>query len=513
MRCKPVLLVLGLALCTVSEATAQGFNFHYDPYGAGYAQGAWNIESFGTGWQVYSASYEPDTITPDSVIGVYRIILFQIDSIGQVQWVRKHIVPEHSIGLGWANCCDSVIGGGGISGGSIVDLEGVYKVHLMRYDPGGDTLWTRDFGDELHDWSGNSVQQTEDGGFLVTGFAVANGDADGFVIKTDSLGNEEWRQIYGEAGVADAILSSAVVKDGYVFGGYFGTYFRVQRVDSVGQVIWTKSWGPDQYNAPAYVELLGDSSILVASAWGYSQDVSSKAYYLAKLDLIDGAILWEHQYGNPGYGHFFTAAKELANSNLIACGVTYEGGHEQGVLLRTTAWGDSLWMRRYWYYDTLVPQGQGRFWDVMPTQDGGCIATGSSGSPFEAPVPNGISPDAWVVKVDSMGCIVPGCNGVGITEVITNLGDALRLYPNPVRDILNVAIDLPMGYTTHGPLWLTVTSYLGQVVLQEDLPPSLPEKGPGVEGVLDVSNLASGMYTIHLSDANIWIAGGKFVVE
>src|SRR5690606_27236541 len=125
--------------------------------------------------------------------------------------------------------------------------------------------------------------------------------------------------------------------------------------------------------------------------------------------------------------------------DIIACGVSYDGGQQQGLLLRTTSNGDSLWMHNYAFHDSVIDQGSGRFWDVLPTPDGGFIAAGAAYQPFNAPYPPGYSADAWVVKVDSMGCIVPGCDGLtGITEQFTNLSDAVTLYPNPVHGELHV---------------------------------------------------------------------------
>jgi hypothetical protein len=229
---------------------------------------------------------------------------------------------------------------------------------------------------------------------------------------------------------------------------------------------------------------------------------------MAKIDTADGSIIWEHQYGPPGYSKTLFAAKECPNTDIIACGVTYDGGNQQGLLLSTTANGDSLWMHNYAFHDEVVNQGEGRFLDVLPTPDGGFIAAGVAYNPFNAPYPPGYSQDAWVVKVDSMGCIVPGCDGVGITEQITNLGDALKLYPNPVHDELHVGIKLPADLTSPGPLTLSITTLEGKLVLQQQVPTSAAG-----EVVLDVSSLSSGMYSVHLSDATRWLAGKQFVVQ
>ncbi len=253
-----------------------------------------------------------------------------------------------------------------------------------------------------------------------------------------------------------------------------------------------------------------EGHVVLAGGYGHAPEGTSIAPYLAKIDPANGQLLWEHQYGQPYYSTLLFAAKSYPDNEIIGCGVSYVGdGNEKGLLLRTTSEGDSLWMRTFFYYDSLVPQGTGRFWDVLPTADGGCIAAGVAYNPFGGPYPPGYSQDAWVVKVDSMGCVVPGCNGVvGITEQVTNLGDALSLYPNPVQGQLHVGIKLPANFTTTGPLTLSVTTLEGKLVLQRQVPTS----AAGAV-VLDVSSLAAGLYSLHLSGATRWLAGKKFVVE
>jgi hypothetical protein len=284
--------------------------------------------------------------------------------------------------------------------------------------------------------------------------------------------------------------------------------FLVTRISETGSEVWTVRFG-SPYNEPvASIARLSNGRFMLFGAWGAdSNDFSTP--YIAVLDPYDGHVTWSHQYGLPNFSKYLFAGKECPGGDIIACGVSYDGGQQQGLLLRTTSNGDSLWMRNYAFHDSVIDQGSGRFWDVLPTPDGGFIAAGAAYQPFNAPYPPGYSADAWVVKVDSMGCIVPGCDGLtGITEQYTNLGDALSLYPNPVHGRLHVGIHLPDNLTTTGPLTLSVTSLDGKRILQQQVPTSAAG-----EVVVDVSSLSSGMYSLHLSDATRWLAGKKFVVQ
>ena len=73
---------------------------------------------------------------------------------------------------------------------------------------------------------------------------------------------------------------------------------------------------------------------------------------------------------------------------------------------------------------------------------------------------------------------------------------------------MHVRIKLPANFKTEGPLVLSVTSLDGKLRRQERVPTSALD-----EVMMDVSGIAPGAYTVHLSDAHTWITGKKFVIE
>ena len=145
--------------------------------------------------------------------------------------------------------------------------------------------------------------------------------------------------------------------------------------------------------------------------------------------------------------------------------------------------------------------------NVLPTADGGFIAAGAAYNPYNAGYPPGYSQDTWVVKVDSLGCIIPGCDAVGVQEVLTNFTDALRVWPNPVASggSLSVQLELPAWFAPNGGLHLTLTNALGQVVQQETM--------ATYTLTMQTGGLAPGLYHLHISDATRWISGTAVLVE
>jgi len=513
---RKIWMVMYLGLVQIL-AQAQGFNRHYDAYNAGFYEQGWDIEPAGNGWMVFSGSFEPDTLGPDSIVGVYVALLQRLDEEGNLTLEKRIQLPGHSIYLGWADCCDTTAADDGyvISGSSGEYYTEIVKARLMRLTAIGDTLWTRSYGSIGDFWIGSQVKQTPDGGFLICGYTgpTTGSHFDGFALKADSLGNEAWRHTYGLGALDEDLACIALVPNGFVLSGVTTSTsnsvdFWITKINNEGTVIWTNRFGSPFEEPEPTILHLEDGRLVLAGAWAANSNVFMTPY-LAFIDTANGDVLNSHLYGVPHYSTTLFAAKQFSNSDIILAGVSYSEGPQQGLLIRTTSDGNSLWMRNYFYYDADVEEGQGRFFDVLPTADNGCIAAGVAYNPVNAPYPPGHSQDTWVVKVDSMGCVVPGCDGItGITEQVTNLTRALHLYPNPVHGLLHVGIELPPKLTTSGPLTLTVTSLSGQVVLQEQVPSSAPD-----EVELDVGHFAAGTYALHLSDAHTWLAGAKFVVE
>lgn len=198
----------------------------------------------------------------------------------------------------------------------------------------------------------------------------------------------------------------------------------------------------------------------------------------------------------------------LQDGSFVVAGTirntTIPGLWDNGMLHKLDAEGTVLWSRYYAHY-TNLPVGYAHIFNaVQPTSDGGFILTGEA----QGPSPPNRS-RLWLVKLDSMGCLVPGCHTVGVEEFETQLQSALVVSPNPASEHVTVELALPKGYRLEGTVQLMLLDVQGKEVLRQNNEASAGQ----VRATVDVGAIPSGLYYVHLRDASKWLAGGKVVVE
>ncbi len=187
-----------------------GFSADYDPYimkFSGAGDFIWTREfRFDTGSQInYSIDATSDNgcVVSGKAISSYSEnylpFIVKFTSNGSIQWVRfrTYYDPvfgsnEYGAGKSVQQCSD---------GGYILAGDWKWSPHdenvgfLQKYASNGDLEWTRDVscGDGMEF---NSVKQTSDGGFIVTGQC----DDNLVIIKLSSDGSTEWAKYAEESG-------------------------------------------------------------------------------------------------------------------------------------------------------------------------------------------------------------------------------------------------------------------------------------------------------------------------
>jgi hypothetical protein len=166
--------------------------------------------------------------------------------------------------------------------------NGDYDFWLVKTDQSGDVLWSRNYGGPKSDMA-YALTRTEEG-YMIVGetHSFGEGDANAFVVKTDSDGTPLWEKAYGGSkfDVANAITPSS--SGGYVITGSTFSFGKGQRdfwifkVDHDGEVLWSRTQGREGFEeAYAIVEVAKNQFVL--AGWTNSIGNGNYDYYVVKM--------------------------------------------------------------------------------------------------------------------------------------------------------------------------------------------------------------------------------------
>ena len=112
---------------------------------------------------------------------------------------------------------------------------------LIKADDNGNQEWLKTFGN-IGEIALKSVQQTNDGGYILTG---GTEDGDIWLIKTDNNGNQQWDKNFGNSGYDTGNSVQQTSDGGYVITGmmYSDSLFCLIKTDGSGNLEWNKNYG------------------------------------------------------------------------------------------------------------------------------------------------------------------------------------------------------------------------------------------------------------------------------
>jgi hypothetical protein len=291
-----------------------------------------------------------------------------------------------------------------------------FEAQVIRTDANGNVLWQQSYGGP-GDEEVKEIIETSDGGFLISVQSNSYGAYVGAtLIKTDSAGAVIWRKNYRGNRGAVGCSAKEVPSGGYVLtarlvdsvAGYVNDVM-VVRVDVNGTIIWSTVYGSTNVEEPYDIEVTPDNGFLVAGRL-YGFGAGNTDIFLSKLDSI-GNLLWTKTYGGVGFELTYDIDITSDSGVIIGgwTGSSFSSTINDYYLIRTDSNGDTLWTS----ISNSGTNGGHFITNVAETSDGGFMCSG------EAYMIINSQYVMYLVKTDASGNT--DCNQHGTATIVTNI--------------------------------------------------------------------------------------------
>lgn len=307
-----------------------------------------------------------------------------------------------------------------------------YDYWVLKFNSESELEWQKTYGGSNGD-KGNEIIQTQDGGYAIIGssfsddldVSINNGAEDFWLVKLDASGALSWEKSFGYAGI-DSGFSVIQTND----GGYFitgvldvtlsggagnskgiqhagGDYWGV-KLSASGAIEWSKYYGGFFTDTPySAVQTDDNGFILVGSSDSVDTDISNNIgdydFWVVKISET-GNLEWEKSFGGTEIDEARAIIKTPDGNYVIAgdtrsfnTDVSSSNGLADVWIVKITPNGTLLWE------NTIGGSSFDVARDIIITQDGGFLLSGSSRSSDGDITRNNGQNDALVVKVNSQG--------------------------------------------------------------------------------------------------------------
>ncbi|MEZ5107269.1 MAG: hypothetical protein R2757_22380 [Draconibacterium sp.] len=226
-------------------------------------------------------------------------LLKKLDSNGTLQWEKELEGAAYSI-------VQTIDGGYALAGR--IRSEEKKGLWVVKLDSNGILQWDKTF----EGYQANSIIQTTDGGLAVAGFVWIKGyyENSGFqIIKIDKQGTLLWSKTYAGGANSDEAQSIIQTKDGgyvvtgFIFKGnttqilnsYINNDLWVLKLNSNGEKQWEQSFGGDYDDGANSIVQTTDGGYILA---GYTKSKGNgeKDFWVLKLS-VSGDLQWDKSFG------------------------------------------------------------------------------------------------------------------------------------------------------------------------------------------------------------------------
>ncbi len=344
----------------------------------------------------------------------------KVDSLGNEQWTKPY--PST-----FANTTNQ---------GYILINSNSPTITFTKTDLNGDTLWQTNYSQGIWANHGRYIEQVEDGGYIVAGNFQSVTGSGMLLLKLDSLGNKLWQRTFSEptsAAFCYGFSAQQTNDNGYIIAGFTYIDFYdttrhkdifIVKTDSLGNEQWRKYFGGIKDDLGSFVRQDNQGNYFIAATTNSYSTSTQSDMSLIKLDS-NGDSLWTQTYG----GNLKGIATGLWPTNdggciLVGQSNSFGNGDFNGYIVKTNENGDTLWTKNY------GGSGVEAINSVQQTSDNGYVMSGYTNSIGAGDF------DMFLLKTDSLG------NYTINTGINENPNSILKLdiYPNPNNGIFSIQL-------------------------------------------------------------------------
>jgi hypothetical protein len=207
-----------------------------------------------------------------TVSGRPDVWLMKLNSFGEIEWSETYGGSGYDMGHSIVETKD---GGFIIVGQTNSFGSGDDDFYLVKTDSAGVLEWSETYGGSGSD-IGHSVVQTVDGGFALGGESTFSGDDDFYLVKTDSAGVLEWSETYGGSGIENGGHMVQTSDAGFALTGrtYSGAAGNADvwlvKTDSAGVLEWSETYDISVSDSGFSLIQTSDNGYAIAGYAGYN---------------------------------------------------------------------------------------------------------------------------------------------------------------------------------------------------------------------------------------------------
>ncbi|MDX1652803.1 MAG: T9SS type A sorting domain-containing protein [Brumimicrobium sp.] len=206
---------------------------------------------------------------------------------------------------------------------------------------------------------GQGITQLPDSSYAITGSSAAfyYASSQAYLMLIDSLGNHLWTKSYGGDGSDWGRRVFHIPGQGFMIAGYtnstadgsFDAY--LIKTDENGSLVWEKNFGTSDWERIWDATLLSDGGVIVV---GESEgDLSDmKDMYIARTDGY-GDTVWTRKISTPYDDVAYTVA-QMNDTTILVGGDSFENGEPRGTIISMHINGNINWQN---YYGDTVETG------------------------------------------------------------------------------------------------------------------------------------------------------------